>query len=137
MCALDSLDIESAIASHTSWYRQFEQAILGIDAEKLSLLNVADDTQCVLGCWLHGPAKLAYGDLPLYLEIVSAHRDFHWDAQHIVSMLLHGDVEQAELYLHTLFKETSVRLVALLNELSSTEQKIRVEELGAGGTAPR
>jgi len=129
MCALDSLDIESAIASHASWYRQFEQAILGIDAEKLNLLNVADHTRCVLGCWLHGPAKLAYGDLPLYLNIVSAHRDFHWDAQHIVTMLLRGDVEQAELYLHTLFKETSARLVALLNELSSTVQQTTGETL--------
>lgn len=118
MSVLDSLDIESAIASHQAWYRQFEQAILGIDAAKLDGLHVEDYTKCVLGCWLHGPAKDAYADLPLYREIVSAHRDFHWDAQRIVTLLLAGDVDQAERYVATLFKGTSERLVALLDELS-------------------
>lgn len=39
MGTLDNLDIESAVAAHSMWYKRFEQAILGIDADKLKELS--------------------------------------------------------------------------------------------------
>ena len=118
MTSLDNLDIEAAIASHRMWYQRFEQAILGIDADKLEELSVADDTKCVLGCWLHGPGKADYATLPLFQHIVTTHREFHQDARRIVEFLLASDVERAEVYMATHFKETSDHLVGLLDELS-------------------
>lgn len=122
MSALDNLDIESAIASHRMWFQRFEQAILGIDAGKLEDLSVADDTKCVLGCWLYGPGTVEYSTLPLFQHIVATHHDFHQDAQRIVEFLLVGDVEKAEIYMATHFKETSDRLIDLLNEMSQRFQ---------------
>lgn len=118
MNALDSLDIESATASHKTWFQLFEQAILGINADKLADLSVGDDTKCVLGCWLHGPGQESYATLPLFQHIIAAHRAFHQEAQRIVDLLLAGEVEAAELHLGTRFREVSEHLTGLLHELS-------------------
>lgn len=94
------LDIEAAIAAHTSWYKRFEQAILGVDAEKLEMLNVGDDASCVLGCWLYMEARLRYAGLSEYETVMKTHKLFHQHAQEIVDLLHAGSVDQAEHVLH-------------------------------------
>jgi len=122
MSALENLDIESAIAAHKMGYQRFEQAILGVDGDKLDDLSVADDTKCVLGCWLHGPGRLQYATLPLFQHILATHREFHQDAQRVVDYLLACDVDKAEIYMATHFKETSDHLIELLDEMSQRFQ---------------
>lgn len=117
MGTLDNLDIESAVAAHSMWYKRFEQAILGIDADKLKELSVDDDTKCVLGCWLHMQGNAGYASLPIFQRVVIAHREFHQDAQRIVEFLLTGDVDKAEDYMATHFQEISSHLVGLLEDL--------------------
>lgn len=111
------LDINAAIAAHSRWYELFEQAILGIDAEKLDNLNISDDASCVLGCWLYKEGKSRYADRPEYAKVLALHRQFHRYAQEIVDLLHAGDVDGAERLLHSHFAASFAELREQLSEL--------------------
>lgn len=100
-----------------SWYERFEQAILGIDAEKLEKLDFGDDTSCVLGCWLYGAGKSRYGGWPAYESLQSMHRQFHREAQEIIDLFHAANVDGAEHHLHTTFPASYAGLERQLNEL--------------------
>lgn len=112
-----ALDIDAAIAAHGRWYELFEQAILGIDAEKLDSLNISDDTSCVLGCWLYKEGAARYAGRPEFEKVLMLHRQFHRYAQEIVDLLHVGDVDRAERLLHGHFAASFAELKEQLNVL--------------------
>lgn len=111
------LDIDTAIAAHSRWYELFEQAILGIDAEKLDSLNISDDTSCVLGCWLYKEGEARYAGRPEFEKVLTLHRQFHRYAQEIVDLLHAGDVDGAEHLLHAHFAASFAELKGQLSAL--------------------
>ena len=112
-----NFDIESAIAAHTGWRKVFVSAIEGCNADALKDLEISDHTQCVLGAWLHAPRQRVHADNEVFNDVVRIHKQFHEIAVHIIELIREGDVENAELLMHTDFDRTSQTLVVLMEQL--------------------
>lgn len=85
------LDMKAALDAHTSWTRRLEAKLNGEKGEELNLATVASDCECTLGKWLHGSAKLQFGKVQDYDELLRVHADFHLKAGELLNNVVNGD----------------------------------------------
>lgn len=79
------MDIAKAKAQHAKWKMLFRTAIETGGA--MDVETIADDHCCELGRWLHGEAKINYGEQPAYLWCVEAHAEFHQQAGQVAQTI--------------------------------------------------
>jgi len=89
------LDMKAALDAHMAWTRRLEAKLNGDRQDDLDLATVASDCECKLGKWLHGSAKLQFGEIPDYAELRRIHADFHLKAGEILNNVVNGDREMA------------------------------------------
>jgi hypothetical protein len=112
-----NLDIDAAIRAHRAWRTRFEQAIIGIDADKLDDPSITDCTKCVLGAWLNAEEQRKLDSLAAFRAVHDVHIEFHDIASRIVDQLHEAHVDEAHQILETAFVDVSDRLVDALEVL--------------------
>jgi hypothetical protein len=88
-------DGKAAIDAHQKWKGRLRDAITGKSQEDLSVEDIAKDSQCHLGQWLHGVGKERYAHLPAYHWVKEWHTQFHLRAGEVLTMARKGDVDGA------------------------------------------
>lgn len=105
------LDMKAALDAHIAWEKRLEDKISGTSQEMLDVATVASDCECTLGRWLHGSARMKFGESREYLELREVHADFHLNAGEILNNVMNGDREAAVRNLRELrFQSGNVQL---------------------------
>lgn len=104
------LDIKEAIDAHMAWRQRLEDVIRDKSREDLTVGDITADHLCVLGKWIHGPAKARYGHLSEYRELNQSHAAFHLLAGEILKEHRRGNGKSAQRLLRVGLHESSERL---------------------------
>ncbi len=88
------IDLDSAIKAHADWRSRLRAAAM--KGEQVDADTICRDDQCPLGKWLHGSGQGRFGSKPSFVELVSAHRQFHEEAGKVARTINQGASEQAE-----------------------------------------
>jgi len=118
------LNMKDAIDAHIAWKTKLEGQI-GDGADRLEIGEVASDSRCVLGNWLHGQGKQHFGVLPEFTDLMRDHLQFHLTAGKILMEIRNGKHEEARKMLHgrefryasDMVQLSLVRLYAKVNSL--------------------
>jgi hypothetical protein len=92
------LNLNEALAAHLDWKVRLLAAIQL--EERVDSDIVGTDLGCILGHWLHGTGKRAYGDRPEFHAVVAAHAAFHKEAHHVAAAIHAGAFNRAHDLLH-------------------------------------
>ena len=79
------MDLDNAISKHAQWKIRLRSAIY--KQEDLHAENIAKDTLCDLGKWLHSDAKDKYGNLSSYFTCLATHAMFHTEAAKVAEVI--------------------------------------------------
>ena len=91
---LGGLDMKAALDAHAAWKQRMRDVIEG-KAELPDVSKVARDDLCLLGQWLHGEGKRAFGSHPAYQKLVQTHAEFHLCVGETLSAHASGQHEHA------------------------------------------
>jgi hypothetical protein len=108
-----TLDIDSAIRTHTAWKLRFEQALAHHNTQKYSVDEISDDSKCVLSSWLL-ILGIKKSNNPRFSMLSAAHKDFHEVAGQIAELINRGNGEAAKTLIDNRFATLSNDLVELL-----------------------
>lgn len=104
---LSGLDLKQVLDVHMAWKDRLQHKLNGTSLENISIAVVAQDNQCELGKWLHGPGRELYAALPEYDELRKSHADFHLCAGEILLEHDGGNTEKATQILRGRFRDLS------------------------------
>lgn len=127
--AADSLDIETAIATHENWKLRLELYLEGKSQENFSSDVVCLDDRCDLGKWIYGKGKRHLGKYPGFTALTSHHKLFHYTASNVVSLIQAGKKAEAEKILTTQFQGFSKMIVDDLNRILVVVQEAKSQSL--------
>ena len=91
------MDLNQASAAHAEWKVKLRMAIT--KQEQLDAGAITLDNACMLGKWLHGPAKAQYSGLRSYGDCVAKHAAFHREAGAVARCINAKDYAKAEAML--------------------------------------
>ena len=91
------MDLNQASAAHAEWKVKLRMAIT--KQEQLDAGAITLDNACMLGKWLHGPAKAQYSGLRSYGDCVATHAAFHREAGAVARCINGKDYAKAEAML--------------------------------------
>ena len=91
------MDLTQASAAHAEWKVKLRMAIT--KQEQLDAGAITLDNACMLGKWLHGPAKAQYSGLRSYGDCVAKHAAFHREAGAVARCINGKDYAKAEAML--------------------------------------
>jgi methyl-accepting chemotaxis protein len=123
------MNLDNALQKHIDWKVTFRNAIsrqMQMDVE-----NIAKDSCCELGKWLHSEGKVQYGQLSSYETTLTKHAAFHIEAGKIASAINEKKYIEAEAMLleGTAFLSVSDEVAIAIMRL-----KIEVAQKRAIGT---
>ncbi len=90
------LAIDDALADHLQLRRQLQRCALGQPQPELKADTLCFDDRCLLGQWLHGPARHRLGGHRGFVHLVEQHRMFHIAASNVVALADAGKLPQAQ-----------------------------------------
>ena len=93
------MDFMEAIEAHMAWKMRLSAYIDGKSEEALDAQVVGSDEKCALGRWIYGPGKEAYGNNPLFQQLVEQHALFHQCASAVIDQVDAGDSGKARYVL--------------------------------------
>jgi uncharacterized phage infection (PIP) family protein YhgE len=123
------INFDNAIQAHANWRSKLRTAAM--HKEQMDAETAGRDDCCELGKWLHGAGKSQYGGKPSFVELVSAHREFHQEAGKVARTINQGanDVAEKMLESDTGFSRASNHVTRLIVQLRG--------ELKNGGKSAR
>lgn len=118
------LNMKEALDAHLAWNGRFEAMIKGEVTGRLRYSEVVSDDCCVLGQWIHGQARQAYGGSPEYAELKKVHAHFHETAGIVLQSIEKGALGRAREKLKALRTESG-RVQLALAKLYASQQDQR------------
>ncbi|AZN36470.1 CZB domain-containing protein [Iodobacter ciconiae] len=104
---LAGLNLKQVLDAHTAWKTKLKNELDGKGKESLDVSIIAQDNQCELGRWLHGPGKLSFSHYPEYHSACTAHSEFHFCAAEVLMQYQAGAPAAAEALLKGKFRQAS------------------------------
>lgn len=89
------LNFHLAILSHQKWKSRFKAMIDTGIIEALNPDVIAKDNECVLGKWIHGPAKEKFSAHSYYEKLRKDHAFFHQCASRVLVMIIRDEKQKA------------------------------------------
>ncbi len=113
---VDNFDFDAAIQAHRQWKVKLRKAIA--DHDKLDADSICRDDRCPLGQWVHGPGGAAWGNRPLFTELVTRHAEFHQNAGQVARQINAGRYADAERLIGSgsRFADISTEVTTLLTK---------------------
>jgi hypothetical protein len=90
------LDVHAAIARHQRLRQRLLACSNGYCDPQLNAEDLCFDHHCLLGQWLHGPAKARLGQHRGFLDLLEQHRMFHVSASNVVALSRAGHQDRAQ-----------------------------------------
>jgi len=87
------INLNDAIRAHADWRNKLRVAIT--KQETLDAATVSRDDCCALGKWLHGGGRAQFGQRPVFVQLLDAHRTFHQEAGKVAQAVNQGRYEEA------------------------------------------
>lgn len=115
--AEEDLDFLKWIKAHRDWRTRLIAYIDGTSVEELDEYEICRDDRCTLGHWIHGHGTQFYGDVEVFEQLKSHHRDFHISAGMVVTMFKKAGVQAARKALNQDFDLNSMRVVRSIEAL--------------------
>ncbi len=117
----NNFSFDDARTAHVKWKRRLVDYIAGRSNEHLEVEHVCRDDQCLLGGWIYGRAQ-KYGHMPEFMELKTAHAEFHRQASEIVSFVHNQEMDKAKKMLGGDFSKTSKRTIKAIDNIESSTQ---------------
>lgn len=118
--AEEDLDFQKWIKAHRDWRARLIAFIGGTSEERLDEYEVCRDDRCALGQWIHGHGTQYYGDVDVFEQLKTHHRDFHVSAGMVIAMFKKAGAQAATKALHQEFDLNSMRVVRSIEALERT-----------------
>ncbi len=114
---IKNIDIMAAINAHLKWKVRLDKYVNGTSDEQLDPQLICMDDQCVLGKWIHGPAKEYFMDDPKFKILLEDHAKFHMVAAQVVNLVLQDNVANAHSVLRGSYLKASRQVVKDLTDI--------------------
>jgi hypothetical protein len=114
---IKNIDIMAAINAHLKWKSRLDQYVSGTSTEQLNPQVICLDDQCVLGKWIHGPAREFFREDEKFIELREDHVRFHLIAAQVVKLVQGNDIAGAEELLRGSYMKASRKVVKDLSEM--------------------
>jgi len=88
------MNFEEAVHKHAEWKIKFRGAIAR--KEDMDAATIARDDCCVVGQWLHGEGRVAWGARPEFQRALDKHRAFHAEAGKLAGLINARKYAEAE-----------------------------------------
>ena len=113
------IDLDTAIKAHADWKLKLRHAITS--HETLDAATVSRDDCCMLGKWVHGPGGQRFGRLPIFVDLVDKHANFHQQAGRVAQTINQQDYQQASEMLgtNTPFTQASQVVIHAIRKLKA------------------
>jgi hypothetical protein len=95
MGAIESLDIQAAMAAHENWKLRLMAYLDGTSKEDFVAEVICFDDRCDLGQWIHSTGKASLGKYPGFTALMGHHKMFHYAASNVVALTKSGKVQDA------------------------------------------
>jgi len=82
------VNLDNAIRAHADWRGKLRGA--ASTGEKLDADTIGRDDCCELGRWLHGPGGAKYGTRPVFVDLITQHKNFHTAAGKVARAVNQG-----------------------------------------------
>lgn len=115
------LNMRDALDAHIRWVQRLENQISGSDREKIQVATVACDDRCALGEWIHGAARIQFGNLPEYANLKRDHAEFHLRVGEVLIDIQAGAVEDARNRMRDIRRESGNVQLALIRLYSKSQ----------------
>lgn len=115
--AEEDLDFQKWVKAHRDWRARLTAFIDGTNAEQLDEYEICRDDRCALGQWIHAHGTQFYGDVPVFEQLKTHHRDFHVSAGMVVAMFKKAGAQSARKALNQDFDLQSMRVVRSIEAL--------------------
>jgi hypothetical protein len=89
-----AMDFDAAISAHKLWRLRVQRIFTG--SEHLTPDEVSHHTECKFGKWYYGDGQKEYGGNRLFIELGSAHEQFHETVRKVVSLWNSGKPKEAQ-----------------------------------------
>ena len=111
------INFDNAIQAHANWRSKLRTAAMR--KEQMDADTAGRDDCCELGKWLHGVGKSQHDGKPSFVELLSAHREFHQEAGKVARTINQGanDVAEKMLESDTGFSRASNQVTRLIVQL--------------------
>jgi methyl-accepting chemotaxis protein len=111
------MDLNEAVRAHSDWKIKLRGAIT--QHKPVDVAAISRDDGCVLGKWLHGESRPAYGPLETHKKCLRMHAAFHRAAGLVAERINAGDYAKAEEMLtgQSDYSKASSEVVASIMEL--------------------
>lgn len=120
------MDFEKAILAHRHWKEKLNQYLAKPDGS-LSASEIAEDSRCELGKWIHGEGKKVAARFPEYEHLRAEHARFHQAAADVIRKADSGSSISGETALggHSAFSVASTAVVrAIMNLRHAVEAQV-------------
>jgi methyl-accepting chemotaxis protein len=117
------MDLDIAIQKHAEWKFKFRAAIH--NNEHLDASAISKDNHCEFGKWMHGEAKLQFGQIASFARCLADHAAFHLEAGKVAAAINAKKAEEAEKMMDpgTPYSEASRRVGIAIIELKNATHK--------------
>ena len=111
------MNFDLALQKHAEWKSRLRSALYA--REKLDAAQISKDNVCEIGAWLHGEAKVQFGQHSTFQHCVEEHAAFHREAGKVATAINEGKSAEAEnmLAMGSAYAEASKRVGVAIIEL--------------------
>lgn len=117
--AIQTLDIDVALAAHENWKYRLYASLDGSASEDFKPEAIACDHCCDFGKWIYGDGEKHLGQFVAFTELKAAHQMFHYTASNVALLVKGNKKTQAEQLLEGEFARLSHRIASILGDLKS------------------
>ena len=117
------MDLDMAIQKHAQWKFKFRDALH--TKEHMDAAAISKDNNCEFGKWLHGDAKVQFGNVGSYAKCVAEHAAFHVEAGKIAVLVNANKADEAERLMASgsVYDQISKRVAVSIIELKQAIHK--------------
>lgn len=115
------LNMKEALDAHIAWTRRLENHLKGDDSH-YEVAQVAADSFCTLGKWIHGAAKREFGATAEYAELRRVHAEFHMAVGAVLNDVDNGAVADTDQALKVVRHKSGAVQLALIRLYASVRE---------------
>lgn len=113
------LNMKEALDAHLAWTRRIEDHLRGSSTSSHDVHRVSADNECVLGRWIHGPARERFATRTEYDYLRDTHAAFHREVGKVLANIQAGSVTDTTAALRTVRRSSSDVQLALITLYAS------------------
>jgi len=130
--AMESLDIQAAMAAHENWKLRLMAYLDGTSKEEFVAEVICFDNRCDLGQWIYSTGKASLGKYPGFTALMGHHKMFHYAASNVVALAKSGKETEARKMLDGQFHSFSKSVVDDLQLLQDVVTRAKNSHRKAG-----